>query len=197
MPELRMKLLESAAVGSREPSIGGRDAIREYRFGDFVLDLDGGFLRRGADEVPLRRKSFEVLTCLVERHGRLVTKNEVIDAVWPDTAVTDNSLSQCLLEIRRAIGDQSQQMIRTVARRGYVFVAPLAPARIDFARGAAVADAPPAVRRVAANARARRSRTTIAAAVVAVVATVALVLRALVVPPHRIVLTQLTDFTDS
>ena len=122
-------------MSSRETYVAERNAGRQYRFGDVVLDLDGGFLRQGAGEVTLRRKSFEVLTYLVERHGRLVTKSELIDAVWPETAVTDNSLAQCLLEIRRALGDQSQQMIRTVARRGYVFAAPLAPARIEFGRG--------------------------------------------------------------
>src|SRR5262249_3454917 len=70
-------------------------------------------------------KSFEVLSYLVERAGRLVGKDELVQAVWRDVAVTDNSLSQCLVEIRRALGDDSQQIIRTVARRGYVFKASL------------------------------------------------------------------------
>jgi len=96
-----------------------------YRFGDFVLDLDTGFLRRNRLDVPLRPKSFDVLTYLVVHHGKLVTKNELVEAVWPDTAVTDNSLSQCLFEIRRALDDDSQTAIRTVARRGYVFAMPV------------------------------------------------------------------------
>jgi DNA-binding winged helix-turn-helix (wHTH) protein len=98
---------------------------RQYQFGDFVLDLDTGFLRRNGQDVPLRPKSFEVLTYLVVHHGKLVTKNELVEAVWPDTAVTDNSLSQCLFEIRRALDDDSQTAIRTVARRGYVFDMPV------------------------------------------------------------------------
>jgi DNA-binding winged helix-turn-helix (wHTH) protein/Tol biopolymer transport system component len=98
---------------------------RQYRFGEFVLDLENGFLRRNGQDVPLRPKSFEVLTYLVVHHGKLVTKNELVEAVWPDTAVTDNSLSQCLFEIRRALDDDSQTAIRTVARRGYVFDMPV------------------------------------------------------------------------
>ena len=82
---------------------------RQYSFGEFTLDLDGGFLRRGRDEVALRPKRFEVLVYLMEHHGRLVTKTELTDVVWPDAAVVDNSLAQCLVEVRRALGDDSQQ----------------------------------------------------------------------------------------
>lgn len=181
-----------------EPA-GERGAGRQYRFGDFVLDLEHGFLRQGAGEVMLRRKSFEVLTYLVERHGRLVTKDELIEAVWPGTAVTDNSLAQCLLEIRRALGDRSQQAIRTVARRGYVFAAPLAPPRIEFGRvPAAEAAASSALHPVhVAAAPSRRLRTQVIALAVAVAATGALVMRALVAPVRGVVLTPLTDFSDS
>src|SRR5262245_244553 len=97
----------------------------KYRFGTFELDLDRGFLVQEGREVALRPKSFDVLRHLVVHHGRLVSKDDLTAAVWPDTAVTDNSLSQCLFEIRRAIGDESQTIIRTVARRGYVFDAPV------------------------------------------------------------------------
>ena len=106
--------------------------VRHYRFGDYNLDLEGGFLRRGGEEVALRAKSFEVLTFLVERHGLLVTKTELIEGVWRDAAVTDNSLAQCLVEIRRALDDDAQRLIRTVARRGYIFVAPLTVPVVEF-----------------------------------------------------------------
>lgn len=99
---------------------------RLYRFGDFTLDLEAGLLTRKGNVVSLRNKSFEVLRYLVERHGRLVTKTELLDAVWGDTAVTENSLTQCLTEIRRMLEDDAQQMVRTVARRGYIFTAPIA-----------------------------------------------------------------------
>ena len=122
-------------MNTSEPRLGpGRSG--PYRFGDFVLDAESGFLRHGGEEVPLQPKAFEVLTYLVERHGRLVTKDELIDAVWGGTAVTDNSLSQCMVQIRRALADDSQQIIRTVARRGYVFGAPLTAPVLEFARDA-------------------------------------------------------------
>src|SRR5580658_6080069 len=119
-------------------SLAGRfeRPVRQYRFCDFHLDLEGGFLLRGGEEVPLRAKSFEVLTYLVERQGRLVTKSELIDAVWRDAAVTDNSLAQCLVDIRRALDDEAQALVRTVARRGYLFVASVTTAPLEFPRTA-------------------------------------------------------------
>jgi eukaryotic-like serine/threonine-protein kinase len=107
---------------------------RHYSFGDFTLDLERGFLRRGDAEITLAPKPFEVLTYLVTHHGKLVTKAALIEAVWQDTAVTDNSLAQCLFEIRRALGDDSQQLIRTIARRGYMFAAPVTTPVISFPR---------------------------------------------------------------
>jgi DNA-binding winged helix-turn-helix (wHTH) protein len=79
----------------------------KYVFGEFMLDLDAGFLRRGPEEVTLRPKGFEVLAYLVQHHGRLVSKAELIEAVWPEASVTDNSLAQSLLEVRRALADDA------------------------------------------------------------------------------------------
>lgn len=92
-----------------------------HYFVDFTLDLTRGCLRRGQDEIKLRPKSFEVLKYLVENNGRLIRKNELIQAVWPDTAVTDDSLVQCLKDIRHALRDEAQQIIKTVHGRGYIF----------------------------------------------------------------------------
>jgi TolB-like protein/DNA-binding winged helix-turn-helix (wHTH) protein/Tfp pilus assembly protein PilF len=89
-------------------------------FGDFTLDLTRGCLFRGDVEIKLRPKSFEVLKYLVEHGGQLVGKEELIRAVWAGTAVTDDSLVQCLIEIRRALGDGGQQLVKTVPRRGYL-----------------------------------------------------------------------------
>jgi DNA-binding winged helix-turn-helix (wHTH) protein/TolB-like protein/Tfp pilus assembly protein PilF len=108
-------------VSSSKPHLENRKT--EYCFGVFRLDLDAGLLRRDGVVVDLRPKSFEVLAYLLDRAGRLVNKDELVQAVWRDVAVTDNSLSQCMVEIRRALGDDSQQIIRTVARRGYLFAA--------------------------------------------------------------------------
>ncbi len=109
-------------------------ARRQYRFGEYELDLEHASLKRGGEEVALRAKSFEVLAYLVERPGRLVTKAELIDAVWRDVSVADNSLAQCILEIRRALDDDAQQSIRTVARRGYIFTATFTTPPLEFPR---------------------------------------------------------------
>lgn len=96
------------------------------RFSHYVIDQAGGCLRTADDrEIGLRPKTFEVLRYLVESAGRLVTKEEMLKAVWPDVVVSDESLAQCISEVRRAIGDQSQAIIKTVPRRGYRFVAPV------------------------------------------------------------------------
>jgi DNA-binding SARP family transcriptional activator/tetratricopeptide (TPR) repeat protein len=90
-------------------------------FDGFVIDLARGCLRRHGADVKLRPKSFEVLQFLAENHGRLLSKEEIMSAVWRDAFVTDNSLVQCLIEIRRVLGDGPQTIIRTVPRRGYIF----------------------------------------------------------------------------
>src|ERR1700752_3951513 len=125
-------------------SLAGETRRRQYRFGPFLLDLEAGFLRRDGDEVTLRPKAFDVLARLVVNHGKLVSKNELVQAAWPDAAVTDNSLAQCLSEIRRALGDDSQSMIRTVARRGYVFDAPVTTVLGEVQREPSAAVAVPA-----------------------------------------------------
>jgi len=90
-------------------------------FSEFTLDLTRGSLLHGQQEIKLRPKSFEVLRYLVQNNGRLISKDELIHAVWIDTAVTDDSLVQCLKDIRRALSDEAQEIIRTVPRRGYIF----------------------------------------------------------------------------
>ena len=79
-------------------------------FEGFTLDLSYGCLRRGLDEIKLRPKSFEVLRYLVENRGRLLSKEELMRAVWGHEFVTDNSLVQCLIEVRRALGDGDQTL---------------------------------------------------------------------------------------
>jgi DNA-binding winged helix-turn-helix (wHTH) protein len=98
-------------------------------FDAFTLDVSRGCLRCGADDVRLRPKSFDVLRYLVENPGRLVGKEELLRAVWRNAFVTDNSLVQCLIEIRRALGHGAQAIIRTVPRRGYIFDIPVIEAR--------------------------------------------------------------------
>ena len=96
-----------------------------YRFGDFVFDAGRGALTRDGVQLKLRPKSFHVLSFLLENHGRVVSKQELLDAAWPDVAVTEDSLVQCLIDIRKALGEQGQDFIRTVPRRGYIWEVPV------------------------------------------------------------------------
>lgn len=89
-----------------------------YRFGPFALDLVGGRLTRDGRDIKLRPKAFEVLQILVENPARLVSKDELLDAVWQGRSVTEDSLTQALSDIRRALGEQAR-MIVTVPKRGY------------------------------------------------------------------------------
>src|SRR5262245_50964709 len=95
---------------------------KSLQFGHFTLDLERLCLKGPSGELKLRPKSFEVLRYLAEPPARVVSKDEVIAAVWPDVIVTDDSLIRCISEVRRAIDDEEAQVIvRTVSRRGYLF----------------------------------------------------------------------------
>jgi DNA-binding winged helix-turn-helix (wHTH) protein/TolB-like protein/tetratricopeptide (TPR) repeat protein len=110
---------------SLRPSPVPSGAVAVYRFEGFSLDLEKGCLYSGPEEIKLRPKAFETLRYIVERSGRLVSKDELTQAVWPDSFVSDNSLAQCFLEIRKALQDDNQRFIKTVSRRGYVFNVPV------------------------------------------------------------------------
>ena len=98
-----------------------------YRFGDLVLNLDRGYLQKDGADLALRPKAFEVLRYLVERAGRLATKDELVQAVWPNVIVSDDSLAQCIRDIRKVLNDEGERFLRTVPRRGYMFVAETVP----------------------------------------------------------------------
>jgi TolB-like protein/DNA-binding winged helix-turn-helix (wHTH) protein len=94
---------------------------KTYRFSHFVLDERRGELSGREGSIPLRPQSLAVLQALVANPGRLMTKNELHAKVWGNRAVTDDSLTQCLIDIRKALGDTRRKLIRTVPRRGYLF----------------------------------------------------------------------------
>ena len=98
---------------------------RTYQFGEFTLDVARGCVLKAGEEIKLRPKVYEALKYLVEHPGRLIGKQELIQAVWPDAFVTDDSLVQCTVELRRALDDRAQKLLKTVPRRGYVFSAPV------------------------------------------------------------------------
>jgi len=107
--------------------------LSTYQFGEFTLDLSRGSLLRGREEVKLRPKVYEALKYLVENRGRLIGKQELMQALWPNTCVTDDSLVQCTVELRRALDDRAQGLLKTVPRRGYVFTSQViqSPAKMD------------------------------------------------------------------
>ena len=116
---------------------GGEEMLR---FAGFTLDLRRGCVRAGDREMELRPKSFEVLRYLVEHAGRLVPKDEFVKAVWPNVIVSDESLTRCMSEVRLALGDGDQHLIKTVPRRGYLFAAPVS---LPVAYGPSVSDPKP------------------------------------------------------
>jgi TolB-like protein/DNA-binding winged helix-turn-helix (wHTH) protein/cytochrome c-type biogenesis protein CcmH/NrfG len=113
---------------------------KRLRFDRYVLDLHRGCLHVDGNEIALRPKTFAVLRHLVENSGRLVSKDDLFAAVWPNAAVTDDALVQSIGELRRALGDDGSRLIRTIPRRGYRFeasvsaVAPVAPTVADAAQ---------------------------------------------------------------
>jgi DNA-binding winged helix-turn-helix (wHTH) protein/tetratricopeptide (TPR) repeat protein len=100
----------------------------DYHFGPFRLDRGNERLWHGSEEIILRPKSFAVLQYLVAQPGRLVTREEVLQTVWPGIAVSDAVLTVCIGEIRQALGDNhhAPQYIETVHRRGYRFLGTIA-----------------------------------------------------------------------
>ncbi len=98
-----------------------------YRFGPFHLDVRERRLSRGDEVIPLRLKVFDTLLVLVENAGRLVTKQEMLDTVWPETTVEENNLNHNVSVLRKALGEKAtgQQYIETVPRVGYRFAAPV------------------------------------------------------------------------
>ena len=100
-----------------------------FRFGEYVLDVRRHALYRGAAEVHLGERTFGVLRLLVENTGQVVSRQELIDVVWDDAVVSDDSLARAISDLRAALRDDPShaRYIRTIHRRGYLFVAPVTP----------------------------------------------------------------------
>jgi adenylate cyclase len=101
--------------------------IAVYRFGPFELDGAEHRLLRNGVEVPLQLKAFETLCILVERAGRLLTKDDLLRQLWPGTIVEENNLNKNISMLRKALGEcaTGQSYIETVPRVGYRFAAPV------------------------------------------------------------------------
>lgn len=100
-----------------------------FIFERWTLDCNRGALTAEGSDLPLRPKSFEVLRYLIENAGRLVLRDDVLNAVWPGVNVTEESLTQCVSEVRQVLGDASQRIIKTAPKRGYLFDIPVARAK--------------------------------------------------------------------
>jgi len=104
-----------------------------HRFSDFTIDIDQKVLLRGGTAIPLAPKVFETLLALVENHGRIVLKEELMKRLWPDTFVEESNLTFNIQQLRKCLGDNARTpvFIETIPRRGYRFIADVEPLRID------------------------------------------------------------------
>jgi DNA-binding winged helix-turn-helix (wHTH) protein/alpha-beta hydrolase superfamily lysophospholipase len=117
-----------------------------YVFGPFRMDGGARVLTRGGEIVSLTPKAVDTLFVLVERAGHVVTREALIERVWPDAFVEPNNLAQNVSALRRALGDDNdgRAYIETVPKRGYRFTAPVAVERVAESGVAAMAMAAPA-----------------------------------------------------
>ena len=101
--------------------------MRELRLGNTIVRTDTGEIRGEFGEFHLEPKSMAVLLHLIERHGEVVSREELLDAVWPGIHVGDDSLTAAIIKIRRALGDDARNPthIETIPKRGYRLISPL------------------------------------------------------------------------
>ena len=117
-----------------------------YRIGDAEVDALSGRLTRHGEECRLREQSLQVLLYLIEHRDRPVTKEELMDTVWRGTAVTDDALVQCVVEIRKALDDDPRRsrFIKTIPKIGYRFIGPIegevASSQVEFDKDLSEAD---------------------------------------------------------
>jgi TolB-like protein/DNA-binding winged helix-turn-helix (wHTH) protein/Flp pilus assembly protein TadD len=146
-----------------------------YVFGEFRLDAQNRLLRKGETTVPLTPKAFDVLLLLLLSGGRIVSKDELMKAVWPDSFVEESNLTQTVFMVRKALNEtKDQRYILNVQGQGYRFLAPITEAAAPEleVETAAPAISQEYVRELPANAQTRPATrwkwTIVAAAIVAV-----------------------------
>src|SRR5215467_9445284 len=113
--------------GSQTPQEQPMAPGSQFCFADYRLDLHNEQLWCGSQALPLTTKALRVLGLLMVHAGQLVSKDALFQAVWPEAAVSDGVLSNCIGELRKALGETAQAplFIQTVHRRGYRFLAPV------------------------------------------------------------------------
>ena len=99
-------------------------SVSTYTFGEFCLDGGNRLLSRNGEAISIPARSFDTLLLLVQRHGQLVTKTELLDVVWANSFVEESNLTVAISTLRRALGDdpQNRKLIQTVSGRGYRFI---------------------------------------------------------------------------
>ena len=116
-----------------------------YRFGEFSLDAQNRVVKKGAEVVPLTRKAFDALFLLVQNAGRTVTKDELIEAVWPGSFVEESNLTQTIFMVRKALDESpDRRYILTVQGQGYQFLVPVTEAANGVPETVATVDPPAA-----------------------------------------------------
>jgi adenylate cyclase len=117
----------------------------EFNFAGFTLDLRRGILHKAGRPVEIRPKAFHLLSCLVKNAGRVISKDELLESIWPGVTVTEDSLTQCIGEVRRVLEKgPASSAVKTIPRRGYMFEASaiqasgvgLAPDAVEIAANA-------------------------------------------------------------
>jgi len=96
-----------------------------YRFGPFLYDPVSRGLWKAGVEIPLTHKSRELLRVFLHSPGKLLTREEIVEKIWPDMAVTDDALRYQVSELRKALGEHGEEFIQTIHREGYRWEAPV------------------------------------------------------------------------
>jgi tetratricopeptide (TPR) repeat protein/DNA-binding winged helix-turn-helix (wHTH) protein/TolB-like protein len=125
-------------------------ADEPLRLANLTIYPEQARIRRGDADVPVRAQTLRVLLYLVEHRDRLVPREELHAAIWGETAVTPDALVQCIVEIRKLLGDSSKEprFVRTVPKLGYAFIGPLEEEATEVTEPAAQAREAPALRRL-------------------------------------------------
>lgn len=138
----RLRLSFSTVCSCRQRTMDARPVPRAHRFDRFTLDhARGALLGPEGAEIALRPKAKALLRLLVENAQRVVSRDAIMAAVWADVVVTDESITQCVRDIRRALGDVAQALVRTVPKHGYRLAAEVVavePERLHPARQGAI-----------------------------------------------------------
>ena len=108
-----------------------------YPFGDYVLDTDRRELSRGSQLIAIAPQVFDTLAHLIENRERVISKDDLLDAVWRGRIVSESTLATHINAVRKAVGDsgEEQRLIRTVARKGFRFVGVVTEARLTAGSG--------------------------------------------------------------